>query len=148
MERPLPYYRQCFVCGEVRLERLGVRFRIVDRMVRASFKPSEKHVGFPGIVHGGILAAVLDEAMAWAVFAAKKRFAVSAELTIRYLRPLPPQKEVEVVGYIVRQQRRIIEVASEIHDADAIIYARAWGRFLPVSLSENEQWLSTLEFPE
>lgn len=145
MEQPLPYYRHCFVCGEPRLGRLGVRFKVVDGTVRAIFKPSEKHVGYPDIVHGGILASLLDEAMVWAVFAATGRFAVSAELTIRYLKPLAPGQTVEIVGYVVRRQRRLFDVASEIHDEQAVIYARAWGRLVPVSPEENEQWLNALQ---
>lgn len=144
-EQVLPYYKQCFVCGETRLGRLGVRFKIVDGTVRATFTPTEKHVGFPDIVHGGIIAALLDEAMVWAIYAETGRFALSAEITVRFLKPLPVGKTVEVVGYIVRRQRRIWEVGSEIHDEQAIIYARAWGRFVPARDEENEQWKNALQ---
>lgn len=142
--RVLPYYRQCFVCGETRLGRLGVRFKVVDKTVRATFTPTEKHVGFPGIVHGGIITALLDEAMVWAIYAETGQFALSAEITVRFLKPLPVGHTVEVVGYLVRKQK-ILEAASEIQDEQAIIYARAWGRFVPAPSEENEQWLSSLQ---
>jgi uncharacterized protein (TIGR00369 family) len=144
-EQMLPYYRQCFVCGETRLGRLGVRFKVVNGTVRATFTPTEKHVGFPGIVHGGIITALLDEAMVWAIYAATGQFALSAEITVRFLKPLPVGQTVEIVGYLVRKQRRIWEVASEIHDEQAIIYARAWGRFVPAPSEESEQWQSALQ---
>ena len=120
-EQMLPYYRQCFVCGEARLGRLGVRFKVVNGTVRATFTPTEKHVGFPGIVHGGIITALLDEAMVWAIYAATGQFALSAEITVRFLKPLPVGQTVEIVGYLVRKQKRIWEVASEIHDEQAIV---------------------------
>lgn len=143
-EKLLPYYRQCFVCGDARLGRLGVRFKVADGKVKATFTPSEKYVGFPGIVHGGIITALLDEAMVWAVYAETGQFALSAEITVRFIKPLPSSQPVEVVGYIVRKQRRIWEVASEIHDDKAVVYARAWGRFVPAPPEENEQWQSAL----
>jgi len=144
-EQLLPYYKQCFVCGEARLGRLGVRFRVVNGTVRATFTPTEKHVGFPDIVHGGIITALLDEAMVWAIYAATGQFALSAEITVRFLKPLPVGQTVEVVGYLVRRQKRIFEVASEIQDEQAVIYARAWGRFVPAPSEENEQWLNALQ---
>lgn len=144
-EQMLPYYKQCFVCGETRLGRLGVRFKVVNGTVRAVFTPAEKHVGFPGIVHGGIITALLDEAMVWAIYATTGQFALSNEITVRFIRPLPVGQTVEVVGYLIRRQKRIMEVASEIHDEQAIIYARAWGRFFLAPDEKNEEWLSALQ---
>jgi uncharacterized protein (TIGR00369 family) len=145
MEQPLPYYRQCFVCGETRLGRLGVRFKKVDNTVRATFTPTEKHVGYPGIVHGGIITALLDEAMVWAVFAVSGQFAVSAELTVRFLKPLAPGQTVHIVGYVVRQRRHLWEVASEIQDENAVVYARAWGRMVTASSEQMQEWQSALQ---
>ncbi len=144
-EQLLPYYRQCFVCGEERLGRLGVRFRIADKKVKATFTPTEKHIGFPDIVHGGIVTALLDEAMVWAIYAETGKFALSAEITVRFVKPLPVGQTVEVVSYVVRKQRRIWEVTSEIHDEQAIVYARAWGRFVLAPPEANEQWQSALQ---
>lgn len=144
-EQILPYYRNCFVCGEARLGRLGVRFKIDDGKVKASFTPTEKHVGFPGIVHGGIITALLDEAMVWAIYAETGLFALSAEITVRFIKPLSVGQPIEVVGYVVRRQRKIWEVASEIHDEQAIVYARAWGRFIAATPEENENWQNALQ---
>ncbi|MCS7266052.1 MAG: PaaI family thioesterase [Armatimonadetes bacterium] len=144
-EQILPYYRNCFVCGEARLGRLGVRFKIDDGKVKASFTPTEKHVGFPGIVHGGIITALLDEAMVWAIYAETGQFALSAEITVRFIKPLSVGQSIEIVGYVVRRQRKIWEVASEIHDEQAIVYARAWGRFVAAKPEENENWQNALQ---
>jgi len=56
----------------------------------------------------------------------------------------PPGQAVEIVGYLVRRQRKVLEIASEIHDENAIVYARAWGRFVPAPAEMNEQWQSAL----
>ncbi|MFA0731948.1 MAG: hypothetical protein LKKZDAJK_001693 [Candidatus Fervidibacter sp.] len=147
MEQPLPYYRQCFVCGEPRLGRLGVRFKKrADNTVEATFTPTEKHVGYPGIVHGGIITALLDEAMVWTVFASSGQLAVSAELTVRFLKPLEPGQTVRIIGYVTRQRhRRLWEVASEIQDENAVVYARAWGRMVAVAPEQMEEWQSALQ---
>ncbi len=143
-EQMLPYYKQCFVCGETRLGRLGVRFKIANRTVKATFTPTEKHVGFPGIVHGGIITALLDEAMVWAIYAATGQFALSTEITVRFRKPLPVGQTIEIVGYLVRRKGHSWEVVSEIQDKQAVVYARAWGRFIPAPSEESEQWLSVL----
>ncbi|MCS7192912.1 MAG: PaaI family thioesterase [Armatimonadetes bacterium] len=144
-EQFLPYYRQCFVCGDARLGRLGVRFKIVDKKVKATFTPTEKHVGFPGIVHGGIIMALLDEAMVWAIYAETGQFALSAEITVRFLKPLPTGQTIEVIGYLVRKRKWIWEVASEIQDEQAVVYARAWGQFVVAPSEVNEQWKEALQ---
>ncbi|MCS7186096.1 MAG: PaaI family thioesterase [Armatimonadetes bacterium] len=144
-EQVLPYYKHCFVCGETRLGRLGLRFKVVNGIVRATFTPTEKHVGFPGVVHVGIITALLDEAMLWAIYATTGQFALSQEITVRFLKPLPVGRKVLVIGYLVRRQRKLFEVASELQDEQAVVYARSWGRFVPASAEENEQWLNALQ---
>lgn len=141
----LPYYRQCFVCGDARLGRLGVRFKVVNGTVRATFTPTEKHIGFPETVHGGIITALLDEAMVWAIYAATGQFAVSAEITVRFLKPLKPGQTVEVIGYLIQKRRHIWEATSEIQNEQAIVYARAWGRFIPAPEKESEEWQKALQ---
>jgi len=61
----LPYTRDCFVCGAHNPHGLRLRFRREGDEVRADFTPQTQHAGFRGIVHGGILSTVLDEAMFW-----------------------------------------------------------------------------------
>ena len=56
-------YQRCFVCGHRNPYGLHLFFRLGDNTIVADFQPREEHQGFPGVIHGGIVAAVLDEAL-------------------------------------------------------------------------------------
>lgn len=145
-EKALPYFKQCFVCGETRSGRLGVRFKVINGVVKATFTPTEKHAGFPGIVHSGTIAALLDEAMVWAIYATTGRFALTYEIYIRFLKPLPVGHVVTVIGYLNNKRRkRMLNAVSEIQDNQAVIYARAWGKFLIAPTEESEKWREALQ---
>ena len=64
--KPLPHTYSCFVCGESNAAGLKLRFETDGRIVRTRFHPRPEHAGFKGVVHGGIIATVLDEVMVWA----------------------------------------------------------------------------------
>src|SRR5215467_10046312 len=56
-------YQRCFVCGHRNPYGLHLFFRLEQNTIVADFQPREEHQGFPGVIHGGIVAAVLDEAL-------------------------------------------------------------------------------------
>src|SRR5215469_14049106 len=56
-------YQDCFACGQNNPYGLQLVFRLDDNTVVADFAPRKEYQGFPGIVHGGIVAVVLDEAL-------------------------------------------------------------------------------------
>src|SRR5262249_52972511 len=80
----------CFVCGPRNGAGLRIRFHhdTVDEVVVADFVLDERFSGAPRFVHGGVVLAVLDEAMAWATIALVRRFAVTVETTTRFERPV------------------------------------------------------------
>lgn len=85
----------CFVCSQTNPIGLHVRFALDGARITGEFVPSETHVGFAGIVHGGILAAVLDDAMAWLSYY-RGESTVTARLAIRYRRPARPGEPLRV----------------------------------------------------
>lgn len=86
---------RCFVCGVGNPIGLHVHFaRAGDRVV-GEFTPGDLHVGFAGVVHGGILAAVLDDAMA-ALGYTEGDPTVTARLQVRYRRPARPGQRLRV----------------------------------------------------
>ncbi len=135
--KALPDTRSCFVCGEANPAGLKLRFETDGRIVRALFVPRADHVGFQGVVHGGITATVLDEIMVWACMAQTKRFAYCAELTVRFLNPLRPSEETIATGELVTNRRdKIFEARADLKDADGKIFATATGKYLPVKSME------------
>jgi len=99
-----------------------------------------EHQGGPGLVHGGLVGAALDEACG--LLATWHRFpAVTARLAIRYRMPVPINRTLLVTARVTASRERLLEVAGELRDGDAIL-ADAEGTFLHVPL---EHFLATPE---
>jgi uncharacterized protein (TIGR00369 family) len=135
--KELPHTHSCFVCGESNPIGLNLRFETDGLVVRARFTPRPEHIGFKQVVHGGLIATVLDEIMVWACLAQTKRFAYCAELTVRFQNPLRPGEETLATAELVTNRRdRIFEVKSELKDGVGKIFATATGKYIPVKTLE------------
>ena len=86
--KPNPENR-CFVCGGANARGMQLAFEQDDasRRIRGVFRIGAEYQGGPGFVHGGIVATLLDEVMA-KVSRFEKDYAVTAELTVEYLKPV------------------------------------------------------------
>jgi uncharacterized protein (TIGR00369 family) len=144
----LPNYHACFVCGDRNPAGLAVRFWTDGEKVWTRFSPSANHTGYHGATHGGILAALLDETMGWAPSLQNRRFCVSIELRVHYLKPVPIGAEVTVTGWTTSGQRRIWETEGEITSSDGTVYARGYGRYMPVSDEQTRNVVEYLTFDE
>lgn len=148
MTEKLPNSTGCFVCGHSNPGGLAARFHIEGDRVRTRYTPAPAQMGYKGITHGGIIAALLDETMGWAPAIANRRFCVTVEMSIQYLKPIPIGHEVEVSAWVTDGRRRIWEAEGEIRDSDGNLYARGKGRFLPVSDEQTREVVSYLNFDE
>src|SRR5262245_47690845 len=111
----LPHTKSCFACGEANPLGLKMLFETDGQVVRAEFTPRPEHAGFKQTVHGGVLATVLDEVMAWACAVRTKRWAYSAELTVRYREPARPGGKTIATGEVVEDRRgKIFETRAEL----------------------------------
>lgn len=129
----LPRTRSCFVCGLDNPVGLHLGFMVDGENVVARFKAAPEHVGFPNIVHGGLIATVLDEAMVWACGVRAKQFAYCAELTVRYHHTVPAGEEVRVIGTMTANRRnRLFEARAEIVSSNGKVLASGTGKYLPV----------------
>lgn len=130
--RYLPYTRSCFVCGADNSSGLKLRFRVNGDAVEADWTPREEHIGFRGIIHGGILATVLDEVMVWAASVSTKRFHFCAELTVRYSKSVRQGERLRLVGRVARDRGRVVETEGELRDAEGQTCAKATAKYMPV----------------
>ena len=119
----------CFACGEKNQSGLKLFFRIEDARVFSEFIPQKHHQGFKGIVHGGIISAILDEAMVKAVLS-KGISAVTAEITVRLKKPLVIGSRVFIDAEINKLGNRLIEASSHIKAFDKTIIAEARAKLL------------------
>jgi len=94
--------------------------------VRCTYLVKESYNGYPGVVHGGILAAMLDEAGGRALMIHDhSRFMMTARLEIRYRQPTPVETEVTLVSRVTKDRGRVAEAMSEIHLPDGSVSAEA-----------------------
>jgi acyl-coenzyme A thioesterase PaaI-like protein len=120
----------CFVCGQDNPHGLRLRYRQQDSgEMTATWTPNPAWEGFSGIVHGGVVSTVLDEAMSKAVAATGSQ-ALTAELRVRFRRHVTSGDTFFIRGWIVKRNKRLIETEAVLTTPDGTEHAHAWARFL------------------
>ncbi len=109
--------------------RLAFEFDESSQRVIGHFRLGPEYQGATGFIHGGIIATVLDEVMSKASRFSNVR-AVTAELTVEYLRPVRVDEELRVEGFATRRNGRELYHEGEIRNAAGILLARGRGRFV------------------
>jgi len=128
----LPYTKNCFVCGAHNTHGLHLRFRREGDEVLADFTPAAHHAGFRDIVHGGIIATALDEAMFWAAALTTRRFCLAAELTVRFLQKVSVGEKYLIVAKLDFDRGRMWHSSAELRDAARRVCARATCKQIPM----------------
>ncbi len=135
----LPSYDSCYVCGQKNLYGLQMRFFIEDEVVKSEFTPKENQLGYPGVVHGGILSAIMDEIMGWPMSVLHKRLGVTTQLQIRFLKPVKFGQIYLVSAHTVDAARRLWKGRGEIRDAQGTLYVEGTGIYMPFSAEETQK---------
>ena len=135
-----PEFPHCFVCGQSNPNGLRTCFFPDGQQgVKAIFTPDKSHVGYEDAVHGGILSALLDEAIIWATYASTGRFGVTAELLVRFLRPLTVGKTCTVLGRMKEDKGKLWIAESEIIDDAGNVLVKAEGKVIPIKQELKER---------
>ncbi len=138
----------CFGCGTLNEFGLQLAFRRARGGVWAELRPDRRYEGYVGIVHGGVLTAMLDEAMSWAI-TAEGQFAMTARLNTSFRRPARVGSLLRVEGQVVEQRRRLIDATATITEVDSgTVVAVAEGRFMRVSAAQEESWRESYAEPD
>jgi uncharacterized protein (TIGR00369 family) len=120
-----------------------MRFESDGKIVRAKFSPRPEHIGFKGVVHGGLIATVLDEIMVWACAVQTKRFAFCAEMNVRFLNPMSPGSEVILSAELmVNRKGRIFEAKGSARTSAGLLLAEATGKYLPIKDRDAAEMVS------
>ena len=143
----LPHSPGCLLCGDENPAGLRTRFFVVDKEVRAEVVIPKHMNGYKDVVHGGILAALLDETMGWAAvaFGLSRSMFVTAELNVRYLRPVPAEEEIIVRSRLVNDLGRLVYCEGELLHKDTVC-VRGKGTFSPLGRQSSAEVLSYLRF--
>lgn len=120
----------CFACGPDNPIGMHLRFEPAGSDdVRAGVTLASHYQGWRGIAHGGIVMALLDEAMAHAAGFAGHR-GVTASVNVRFRKPVPLERPLEVRGRVTGRRRNVLGVEAEILDADGTLLVRGEGNFV------------------
>jgi uncharacterized protein (TIGR00369 family) len=140
-DRPGDVFFRCFGCGPAHPLGLRVRCFKTDNGVISPIVIAAHWEGPPGAAHGGIVAAYLDEVLAGVVVAQSGRIAVTGELTVRYVKPVPLQAPLLGRAHVVGAQGRQVDAEGSIEEfASGRVVATGRGRFFVADASppENE----------
>ncbi len=126
-KQPSSYF--CFICG--RKNPVGLKmsfFNTGSGEVTAEYTVPDHYQGYPGVVHGGIVAAMLDETAGRSVMnegSDQERFFVTLKLEIKYRRPVPTETPLKIVGRLTSLRGRRATVHGEIVLPDGTLAAEA-----------------------
>ena len=142
--------KMCFVCGEKNDFGLHAKFYETDaNELVALINPSEQHQGYPGRMHGGIAATILDETIARSICNGKDEqiWGITLELKTKFRKPVPLGQELKIVGRVTSEGTRSFEGTGEIILPSGEIAVSAEGRYMKVNiekitndLSVNDDW--------
>jgi uncharacterized protein (TIGR00369 family) len=128
----------CFACGGANPIGMHLSIELGEGTATSTWVPGPNFEGWEEKVHGGVLATLLDEVMAWAP-SSFDSWAVTAEISIRYRSPAEPGQPLTARGWVTERRRRIYQVRGEIRDGEGRLIAEAQGRFLGASPTVKAQ---------
>ena len=129
---------QCFVCGKSNPNGLHVTFAKHGDAAVAHYRCREEMNGWSGIQHGGITAALLDEASAYVPYFMGLT-AVTAKMEIEFVKPIQVGERLRVEGRPIRKTKRIIEVEAEIAGENGDVKARSTAKMMILSSRQKEE---------
>ncbi|MFC1977008.1 PaaI family thioesterase [Chloroflexota bacterium] len=115
-------YSQCFGCGQDNPIGLKLSFQWDGKTARAEFTPTECYQGWSGLVHGGIIICLLDEAMSWAVLFEGMR-CVTAKIQVNLRRPAAINEPLVIISSITRKTRKVAETKAAVALRDGTLIA-------------------------
>jgi len=129
---------ECFACGESNPIGLKLRFyRNNKNEVITEFNPQKIHQGWPGIMHGGILFTIMDEAMGYTLFPEGVN-CVTAKTEVRFRQPAPIGETLLVTASISKRTSRLIETKSKVSLKSGAIVAESKAVMYIVSTETNK----------
>jgi acyl-coenzyme A thioesterase PaaI-like protein len=119
----------CFGCSPSNATGMQLRFRREGMRVASRYRIPDRFHGAPGVAHGGIVAAILDEVSCAAAVFVDDRYVVTGELVVRYHRPVPVDAPIELDAEIVsRAHPRYVEIEARVRQGELLL-ARSLGKF-------------------
>lgn len=141
-----PNSRSCFVCGRENEVSLKMSWynNVEEQLVWSELTVPSHFNSYPGVVHGGIIAAILDETAGRALLINGDNDAlmITTHLELKYRRPTPTDQPLIAVGWVERGGNKRARVAGELRLADGTVTAECKANVLkpPTQFLESRAW--------
>ena len=143
-----PNSKMCFICG---LENpVGLHLHIYESepgVIETSYTAPDHFQGYPGVLHGGIVGAIIDEISGRAHMGSdpnSPRFMFTAKLEVKYRKNVPVGKPLKIIGKAGKTKARSAEAWAGIYDAETNELL-AEGNTLLINVPEGQLDMSTLD---
>ncbi len=130
-------YSQCFCCGQDNPIGLKLSFQWDGKATRAEFTSTELYQGWPGLVHGGIIICLLDEAMSYAVIF-EGMHGVTAKIQVKLKRPASINEPLVIIASVTKKTRKLIETRASVSLRDGTLIAEATAAYFVIN-SQNRK---------
>lgn len=137
-------YPNCFVCGNKNEIGLQAKFFYDGQKAISEVIALDKFEGYHGIYHGGIISTILDEIMIKAVLA-EDIYVVTAEMTVRFKKPVYTGDKLKFTGWITNNKGRIYFTKGEVVNQSGEICATATGKYIEAKPDLKDRLLESLE---
>jgi acyl-coenzyme A thioesterase PaaI-like protein len=123
---------RCFACGTLNADGMGLTIHVEPRRAWTDLSVEPRFQGWDGIAHGGILATVLDEVMAWSLVA-DDHWGLTARMEIQFRRPVEIGRPLHAEGWVRRSRRRLVDTEARIVDVESgLVLATSTGVYAAV----------------
>jgi len=135
----LPHTEGCLACGRSNPHGLKMDLYVDDASgtVHTSFTPTHHHIGFDGVIHGGLIATVVDEAMVWAATWAGRRFCLCGEMTVRFREPARVDEALRIEASVDLKRSKLVTTSCQVVNASGKIVAEASGKYVPIPVEQH-----------
>jgi acyl-coenzyme A thioesterase PaaI-like protein len=129
--RPFPIRpHNCFACGSTNVAGLGLALHVEGDTCWTELELPDRFEGWQGIAHGGIVATILDEVMAWSLVD-RDAWGLTARMSVDFKRPVPIGRRIRGEGRLVDRRRRLLRTSARLVDvATGDLLATAEGTYL------------------
>lgn len=130
----------CFGCGHDNEQGLKMEFHTDDIRLYSEVDVPSHLRGWSNLVHGGVLSSILDEMMAWSAIYLLRRFILTKDLKVQFLRPVYVEKSLRVEGEILKKiDDRNAVMCARIYNEDNKLCAKAEGNFVLFTKEEFQK---------
>lgn len=139
----------CFVCGQENDFGLKAEFfELENQELMAIFHPVDEHQSYPGRLHGGLAATILDETIGRVVMnRGDNIWGVTIDFSVRFRKPIPLNEDIKVIARLTEVGRRTFEGTGEIMTSDGRVAVEGKGKYLKMDIDkiadfdhESDEW--------